>query len=212
MDVDGRNPVWLRARPASQRWSVTPRTLSKWARAGRIRSLVLPGTTGQRVHRLYDITSLDHRVPSSSPVDDDAEERGSTATDSVIYARTQAGLLPPSVRPACRRLHAQAAGRPRAPGRGAPRRAPRGRRLRPHRHCQRHQLPSPGSRAASGPRVCGTCTPRARARGRRRPARVRGPPRPTLPLRVRSHRRRPPTLRGRNPRGFTRPDGLHPRR
>jgi hypothetical protein len=55
------------------------------------------------------------------------------------------------------RLDAQAAGGPRPPGRGAPRRPPR-RRPRPHRRVQRHQLPPPRAGDASGPRVCGTCT------------------------------------------------------
>ena len=57
MDVDGTHPVWMRSRDARAALHVSGKTLCKWASAGTIPSLILPGR-GDRRHRLYDVSSV----------------------------------------------------------------------------------------------------------------------------------------------------------
>lgn len=83
-----------------------PKTLGQWARQGRIRSLLLPGT-GVREHRLYDMTSLSRvrsrRIttpvrfgapnsedPNHGTVVGTAVETRDGEQNSVIYARVSA--------------------------------------------------------------------------------------------------------------------------
>jgi hypothetical protein len=95
------------------------------------------------------------------------------------------------------RVHPQAGPAPRTPDRGAPTAPPRGPGI-PGR-VQRDRLPTPRPAVPSGSSVCGPTT-----NG------VRCPPRPPVPLRMRSARRRSPTLWRPGPRGVTR-SARHPR-
>jgi predicted site-specific integrase-resolvase len=79
---------WVRSTEACRHLSVTGKTLARWAKAGYIHSILLPGG-GNREHRLYDIGSVATQRTRQSTTTEEAEghEPKPILRDAAVYAR-----------------------------------------------------------------------------------------------------------------------------
>jgi predicted site-specific integrase-resolvase len=95
MDIDGSQPRWLRSKEAREVLRISGSSLNKWARAGTIPTIVLPGTGDRRVHRLYDVSGI--AIDGVRRRSDGPEPSDGGPID-VLYARVSTRKQQPDLR------------------------------------------------------------------------------------------------------------------